>query len=323
MRAGRLHFRNFTFYVGSVAGMCVPRLLLGARLPRYLDSVSGEERMRLLERVDYYLKIDRPFEVPEGTSRCRFRKVNSIYFFDFQKLIRFFPSRYRYFHRFDDSLAVPPNPAFVKARPISGGNSNSVLLKLDSVRHFRLSRDPMPFEAKKPLAVFRGACHQEHRREFLRLTAGVPGTDIGDTRKRGAEPEFQRDYLSVPQQREYKFILSVEGNDVATNLKWILSSNSLCFMRRPRCETWFMEGKLEAGRHFVALNDDYSDLGEKIDFYNRNPERALEIIRNAQAHVAQFRDARSERTVALMVLAKYFALSGQLDPKLAAIAGLR
>ena len=181
----------------------------------------------------------------------------------------------------------------------------------------------MPFQAKKPLAVFRGACHQQHRREFLKLTAGVPGTDIGDTRKSGAEPGFQRDYLSVPQQREYKFILSVEGNDVATNLKWILSSNSLCFMRRPRCETWFMEGRLEAGRHFVALNDDYSDLGEKIDFYNRNPERALEIIRNAQAHVAQFRDARSERTVALMVLAKYFALSGQLDPKLAAIAGLR
>lgn len=301
--------------------MCVPRFLLGAMLPSYLASISGGERKRFLERVDYYLKFDHPFDVPEGTPRCGFRKVNSIYYFDFQKLIRFFPSCYRYFHRFDDSLAVPSNPAFVKARPIGDANANSVLLKLDSVRHFRLTEDPMPFDAKKPVAVFRGACHQPHRREFLKLTAGIAGTDIGDTRKSGAEAGFQRAYLSVPQQREYKFILSVEGNDVATNLKWILSSNSLCFMRQPRCETWFMEGRLEAGRHFVALNEDYSDLAEKMDFYNRNPGRALEIIRHAQEHVAQFRDARSERAVALMVLAKYFVLSGQLDPKLAALTG--
>jgi hypothetical protein len=283
--------------------------------------MTALERDRALERVDYYLKIDSPFEVPEDTPQCRLRKTKSIFFFDFQKLIRFYPLHYRYFYRFGDNISVPGNPTFVKARPISEANTNSVLLKLDSVRHFRLTEDPMPFDVKKPVAVFRGACHQQHRREFLKLTAGIPGTDIGDTRKSGAEPGFQRAYLSVPQQREYKFILSVEGNDVATNLKWILSSNSLCFMRRPRCETWFMEGRLEAGRHFVALNDDYSDLGDKMDFYNRNPGRALEIIRNAQAHVAQFRDPRGERNVGLMVLAKYFALSGQLNPRLAALTG--
>ena len=316
MRAGRLHFRNFTFYVGAVVHRVLPRLLLRARLWGLLEPVNSEKRGELLERIDYCNKLNAPFEVPLGTPRCRFKKVNSIYYFDFQRMVRHFPARMRYFHRFGDERRVPEQPTFVKSRPIAEPNANSVILKLDSVRHFRMANDAIPYLSKKPLAVFRGACHQPHRREFLALTAGVAGTDIGDTRA-AAEPEFRRSYLSVPQQLEYRFILSVEGNDVATNLKWILSSNSLCFMRQPRFETWFMEGRLEPGRHFVLLREDYSDLAEKIAFYNDHPDLALEIIKNAQAHVRQFTGSKIEKAASLLVLAKYFALSGQLDPRIA------
>jgi len=35
-------------------------------------------------------------------------------------------------------------------------------------------------------------------------------------------------YLSIDQQRRLPLHRSLEGNDVATNLKWIMSSNSLC-----------------------------------------------------------------------------------------------
>ena len=45
----------------------------------------------------------------------------------------------------------------------------------------------------------------------------------------------------------YKFILAIEGYDVATNLKWIMSSNSLAVMPRPTYATWFMEGTLIPG----------------------------------------------------------------------------
>jgi hypothetical protein len=78
-------------------------------------------------------------------------------------------------------------------------------------------------------------------------------------------------------------------------------------------ETWFMEGRLEPGRHYVLLRDDYSDLSEKIDFYTRNTGEALTIIRAAHDHVNQFKDRKKERLVFLLVMAKYFALSGQLD----------
>ena len=73
-----------------------------------------------------------------------------------------------------------------------------------------------------------------------------------------------------------------------------------------------MEGLLQAGVHYVLLKDDFSDLEEKIDFYSKHPEAALEIIGNAQRWVAQFRNAAVERQIGLQVMQKYFEYSGQL-----------
>ena len=91
-----------------------------------------------------------------------------------------------------------------------------------------------------------------------------------------------------------------------------MASNSLCFMPRPRFETWFMEGRLEPWRHYVPLRDDCADIEEKMDYYATHTDEALEIIANAQRHVAQFKDRQRERLVSLLVARKYFELSGQL-----------
>jgi len=72
--------------------------------------------------------------------------------------------------------------------------------------------------------------------------------------------------MTIDEQLEYKFILSLEGNDVATNLKWIMSSNSLAFMPRPKYETWFMEGNLVPNHHYILIKDDYSDLEERLKY---------------------------------------------------------
>ena len=41
--------------------------------------------------------------------------------------------------------------------------------------------------------------------------------------------------------KKHKFILCIEGNDVASNLKWVMSSNSVAVMPKPKFESWFME----------------------------------------------------------------------------------
>lgn len=118
--------------------------------------------------------------------------------------------------------------------------------------------------------------------------------------------------MPLAGQLRYKFILSLEGNDVATNLKWIMASNSVCMMRRPRYETWFMEGRLRGGEHYIELDDDFSDLDEKIRHYLLRPRETERIIANARHHVTQFTNPRIERIVSLLVLQKYFRMTGQL-----------
>ena len=105
--------------------------------------------------------------------------------------------------------------------------------------------------------------------------------------------------------------MALEGNDVASNLKWVMSSNSLAVMTRPTCETWFMEGTLVAGYHYVEVKEDFSDLPEKLQYYIKHPEQAEDIIRHAHEYVRQFQDKERENLISLMVLDKYFRLSGQ------------
>jgi hypothetical protein len=110
---------------------------------------------------------------------------------------------------------------------------------------------------------------------------------------------------------KYKFIFSVEGNDVASNLKWILNSNSLCFMQKPTIETWAMEGLLEAGVHYVELKDDLSNLESQYLYYLNNPKKAKSIIRNANKFINQIKNESLQLEIAIGVAKKYFRLSGQ------------
>ena len=118
--------------------------------------------------------------------------------------------------------------------------------------------------------------------------------------------------MTIPEQLEHQFIVSVEGIDVATNLKWIMASNSLCLMRRPRFETWFMEGTLQPDIHYVQLKNDFSDLEQKVTYYREHPSEAKRIITNAQQHAARFSNHNHERLISLLVIDRYLRLSGQI-----------
>ena len=56
------------------------------------------------------------------------------------------------------------------------------------------------------------------------------------------------------------------------------------------------------------LKDDYSDLAEKIEFYNNNPDKALAIIKNTNEYVNQFNDKKREDLISLLLMKKYFDL---------------
>ncbi|ATJ81000.1 glycosyl transferase family 90 [Halomonas beimenensis] len=322
--AGREKFRRnlhkFRFYASQAGGLLLPdHWHRGRRRPllEEFHALPEAERHDILDRVAYYNQLGREFFLPEdAVSVSDFRREKSwAYYLDLKALLRYFPRDLRLSYRFGDVVDLFEFPTFVKSRPISPDNERSILLKLNRVRHYYFVADRLPYDQKKPLLVWRGSCHQPHRRSFIEAFHDHPRCDVGDVHRKSLGQPWHRDVLSVQEQLQYRFILSIEGNDVATNLKWILASNSLCFMTRPRYETWFMEGRLVPGRHYVELADDYSDLEEKLDHYQAHPEEAKRIIRNANRHVARFQDERKERLIGLMVMQKYFELSGQLSDR--------
>lgn len=314
-----LHFKKISFYLKSFYN-----LLIGYfRNKNYYDcNFLLSKRPDLIEieqRVEYYCNIKEPFTT-DADSLC-YKTLNplvlpSIPSLDLKVALQSFAPDLRFYCDFRDNLRnlrwIPRKPTFVKCRPIDCENNNSVLLKLNSVRFFDFQKDHLDFARKKPVAVFRGPCHREHRQEFVNRCHRIPHTNIGDTRKcQIGKPTF-KSFLSQREQLQNKFIISVEGNDVSSSLTWIMASNSLAFMTLPKFEGWFMQGRLIPNHHYVLLRDDYSDLSEKIDYFARHTDEAIFIINNANNHVAKFFDSETENIVTWLVIRKYFAYSGQL-----------
>jgi len=306
------------FFLRGLYKFLSPGVWARRRLTRFWEALDATRRAELQARVDYYCRLDKPFDVgAKAVDISTFRwsaigkKTN--YYFDLLEHLRLFSGRARFNYRFGDKTFIPERPSFVKARPIEGDVGHSVLINLDKIRHFNFVHDPLPWEEKQDMLVWRGSAKQEHRTRMFEAYFGHALFDLGSTYYRGGPEAWRKPFMTIRDQLKYKFILSIEGNDVATNLKWIMSSGSLCFMPKPRFETWFLEGTLVAGEHYVEVKDDFSDMEEKVLWYRDHPEDAKRIVANANRYVQGFGDATTEAAVAMKVLEKYFRLSGQID----------
>lgn len=306
---------KFPYYFSNALSMLIPRFVYRAQAKSLLSNLTEAEKQLCLERVNYYNKCEKPFSVDSREQSYAtvdtFKKTKGwTYFFDLRQVVRYFPSSFAFNYINGDVTHIPNVPSFIKSRPIFGSNQNSVVLKLNQVRHFKFVDDPVRYQDKKDMVAWRGVGFQPHRQKVIHAFYNHPQCNIGQTRPVEGLP-WEKGFMSIEEQLQYKFLLCIEGNDVATNLKWAMSSNSLVIMSKPKYETWFMEGKLEAGVHYVEVKDDYSDLPEKMDYYLANEQEALAIIKNAHQWVEQFKDKRKERLISLMVADKYFALSQQ------------
>jgi len=87
------------------------------------------------------------------------------------------------------------------------------------------------------------------------------------------EAELARPGVNMAGQLKYKYILMLEGNDVATGLKWQLASNSVVFMAKPTTVSFLMEDLLVPFVHYVPLKDDYSNLIEMVHWARMNDKK--------------------------------------------------
>ena len=65
--------------------------------------------------------------------------------------------------------------------------------------------------------------------------------------------------------------------------------------------------------HYIAIKDDFSDLEERLNYYIKHPDKAQQILKNANEYVKQFKNKKREDLLSLLVLEKYFVKTGQIE----------
>ena len=319
MEFKRISYRNknnkFLYYFKNYFRQLLPATYYQKKLTHQLnkfEKLSTDERQNLLLRLNYYNQLKEKYILSpnaEKLAELKLQKANKTYYFDLYEYSRYFKQQLKGHFLFGDIIKTPKEPGLVKSRPISNENTNSVLLKWNKIRHFTfIEKNELQYSKKKDQLLFRGKVHtsQTQRVQFLEKYFGHSICNIGKINSNSLNSKWMAKRMTINEQLKYKFILCLEGNDVASNLKWVMSSNSIALMPKPKYETWFMEGRLIADYHYIEIKDDYSDLEERLRFFIKHPKKAELIIENANKHVEQFKDQNNEDLISLMVLVKYF-----------------
>lgn len=302
------------YYLVNYIRQFIPSTFYQKKLAQKIH--SKQQHSGIQKRVAYYNKLSHTITLKNSVLLSEIKTVpgSKVYFFDLYQYSRYFNQKLKGLFLFGDITEVPQQPTFVKSRPIGDNNANSVLLKWNKLRHFMfIKKEQKTYPEKKNMLVSRGKVHktQAHRIKFIEKYFAHPMCNIGRVNTNDLNPLWKVPRLSIDQQLDYKFILCLEGNDVASNLKWVMSSQSIAVMPKPKYETWFMEGLLVADVHYIVIKDDYTDLEQRLNYYINNQDKALQIIENANAYVQQFRNQENETLISLLTLKKYFEKTNQ------------
>ena len=211
-------------------------------------------------------------------------------------------------------------PLLVKSRIISP-RPQGIVFKLNTKRHWQWLLQPKPqepaWEDKLDALVWRGSTtgltdepnvrHTYVKALFKEHDVGFSQAVQGRAAWAAPPPDGHgRNRLGIEEQLQYRYLLSREGNDVATDLKWKLASSSLVLMPKPTKEGWLMEGKLEPWVHYVPV-DSPDDVEGKMQWCREHQAEVKDIIGNSTAFMWQFVVPESERDIVSTILWRYRA----------------
>lgn len=215
----------------------------------------------------------------------------------------------------DHSDFVVRVPTLVKSRVI--GATGLAVVPLNTARHWTLPTTAhVPWAKKREEIVWRGATtgYGDLRRRFVDSLSAA-GYDVRFDRVVQGRAEWARSAftgastlgrsLSLDEMLRYKYLLMLEGNDVATGLKWAMASNSVVVMPRPTKETWLFEGLLRPYVHYVPL-DDPADAPGVLRWMRAHDAECANISANARKWVLAAW-AASKSASALSPIVEYVA----------------
>ena len=155
----------------NIGSYCIPNCFYRKQLEQKLSLLKNYNEEAIAHRLNYYNKIEQSYccnnefiKIKDFTLLKKYKPHT--YFWDTYQYTRYFNPENKISFAFGDVTYVPEFPKIVKSRPIAGDNQNSILLKLDKVRHLIFVNDPHTFESKQNLLIGRGGIYQKHRVQF-------------------------------------------------------------------------------------------------------------------------------------------------------------
>jgi hypothetical protein len=204
-------------------------------------------------------------------------------------------------------------PCFQKTRKINKPGFSILNKKFQYARHwgYHENKDKKRWEEKKNEIIWRGVptgtvndriefCEKYHNTHNVGLTC------FFNHQKKNGKEYLLKDTIDLNEFYEYKYIISIEGNDKDSGINWKLNSNSLVIMKPPTVESWLMEGKLIPWVHYVPLNDNLSNLDEIYNWCLNNDDKCKEIVKNANNFMGQFDDLENEKKLINKIELDYF-----------------
>ncbi|PJF16442.1 Glycosyltransferase, family GT90 [Paramicrosporidium saccamoebae] len=104
--------------------------------------------------------------------------------------------------------------------------------------------------------------------------------------------EFKPPISMLHQAQQFRYVLYAEGAcGWADRLKVLLASGMLVLMQETPCVEHFQK-LLQPWVHYVPINNDFSDLLDRIEWANANEETVREIVHNAQEFALHYNSQR-------------------------------
>lgn len=292
-------------------------------LKHLLENESSKKILTVKERVSYYLgdiknqkmdssKLDSKFIFDKPflfSCQSKYESYeNNRYIKDLRDLLSSIDEDLSLPVQIGDKINTSSLALFTKARSVK--NKNSILLKLNTVRHFGVNpkKVDLDWNNKKESPIWRGSSTGYNKERELFVEKYHEKYNIGFShlvQNKNIDNKHIKGKVSIEEQLKYKFIISLEGNDVASNLKWILASNSVPIMKKPTKETWAMEGLLEPFVHYLPLDDDLSNLDSILDWANNNDNVCENIAFNGKVFMSQFSNPDTELEIQRQLILHY------------------
>jgi len=217
----------------------------------------------------------------------------------------------------DDSYTDNIFPLLVKVRNTDLPESNGIIANLNSQRHWGFCDTAYmadkAWSNKRNDVAWRGVStgisitkpkHEYRKNKYTRDRLVQDYFDIYNVafssivQNANHLQKFVKNYMNLQQLLDYKYIISIDGNDKSSSLNWILFSNSVPVMCKPKFHSWLCEKWLEPDVHYVCVKDDFSDLQEKIEWCKDNDRECEQIAKNGQEFMIEnFTDVEAAKTI--------------------------